>query len=44
MSFLVANVPPIKVHVKKQYLYDLQKGHGEFTEGVWVTCLSLIHI
>ena len=41
MSFLVANVPPIKVHVKKQYLYDLQKGHGEFTEGVWVTCKSI---
>ena len=26
MSFLVANVPPVKVWVKKQYLYDHQKG------------------
>ena len=30
MSFLVANLPPTKVYVKKQYLYDHEKGHGEF--------------
>mgnify|MGYP003662953232 CR=1 FL=1 len=41
MSFLVANVPPVKVLVKKQYLYDLEKGHGEYTEGLWVTCKSI---
>ena len=41
MAFLVANVPPTKVWVKKQYLYDLEKGHGEFVEGVWVTCKSI---
>ena len=41
MSFLVANVPPTKVYVKKQYLYDHQKGHGEFVEGVWVSCKSI---
>jgi hypothetical protein len=41
MSTLVANVPPIKVWVRKEYLYDLQKGHGEYTPGYWVTCKSL---
>ena len=41
MTFLVANLPPTKVWVKKQYLYDHQKGHGEFVEGVWVTCKSI---
>jgi hypothetical protein len=41
MSFLVANLPPVKVFVKKEYLYDHQKGHGEFVEGVWVTVKSI---
>ena len=41
MSFLVANLPPLKVYVKKEYLYDHQKGHGEFVEGVWVTVKSI---
>ena len=41
MSFLVANLPPIKVLVKKQYLYDHQKGKGEFVEGVWISCKSI---
>ena len=41
MSFLVANLPPIKVHVKKEYLYDHEKGHGEFVEGVWITVKSI---
>ena len=41
MAFLVANLPPVKVHVKKQYLYDHQKGHGEFTPGVWISCKSI---
>ena len=29
MAFLVHNLPPVEVYVKKEYLYDLQKGHGE---------------
>lgn len=41
MTTLVANVPPVKVWVRKEYLYDLQKGHGEYTPGYWVTCKSL---
>ena len=38
MAFLCVNTPHIDVYVKKEYLYDLQKGHGELVEGVWVTC------
>ena len=41
MAFLVANVPPVKVYVKKQHLYDHQKGQGEFVEGVWVSVKSI---
>ena len=41
MSFLVANLPPLKVYVKKEYLYDHQKGHGELIEGGWITVKSI---
>ena len=41
MSFLVANLPPTKVLVKKEYLYDHQKGHGEFVEGLWASVKSI---
>ena len=37
MAYLCVNVPHVDVYVKKEYLYDLQKGHGELVEGVWVT-------
>ena len=39
--FLVANLPPTKVYIKKEYLYDHEKGHGEFVEGVWITVKSI---
>ena len=41
MSTLLCNVPPIRVWVRKEYLYDLRKGHGEYTPGFWVTCKAL---
>ena len=41
MAFLVANLPPTKVYIKKEYLYDHEKGHGEFVEGVWISCKSI---
>jgi len=41
MAFLVANIPPLKVLVKKEYLYDFEKGHGELVEGLWVTVKSI---
>ena len=42
MSFLVHNLPPQEVFVKKEYLYDLQKGHGELTPGVWISIRSIM--
>jgi len=41
MAFLVANLPPHKILVKKEYLYDHEKGHGEFVEGIWCTVKSI---
>ena len=40
MNF-VANLPYTKVFIKKEYLHDLEKGHGEFVEGVLVSVKSI---
>ena len=37
MAFMVHNVPIVPVYVKKEYLYDLEKGHGELTPGIWIS-------
>ncbi|OUW04054.1 MAG: hypothetical protein CBD16_02745 [Betaproteobacteria bacterium TMED156] len=42
MSFLVHNLPPVEVYVKKEFLYDHQKGHGELTPGVWISVKSVM--
>lgn len=34
MSF-VCPLPPVKVLVRAEYLYDHQSGHGDLVEGVW---------
>lgn len=41
MSYLVANVPPIKCFVRKEYLYDFQSGHGEYEPCYWVSVKSI---
>ena len=41
MAFLCVNTPHIDVYVKKEYLYDNEKGHGELVEGVWVSAKSI---
>lgn len=41
MSFLVANLPPVHCYVKKEFLYDFEKGHGEFVPCIWVTIKSI---
>ena len=38
---LICNLPDEKVYVRKEYLRDLQDGHGEFVEGVWVSAKSI---
>ena len=40
MAFLVHNLPPVPVLVRKEYLYDLERGHGEYTPGIWVSVKS----
>ena len=41
MAYLVHPLPPRKVWVKKEYLYDLEKGHGEITPGIWISVRSI---
>lgn len=41
MSSLVANLPPVKVWVRKEYLRDLRDGFGEYALGYWVSVKSL---
>tara|TARA_S200002703_G_scaffold38048_1_gene33320 strand:+ start:952 stop:1254 length:303 start_codon:yes stop_codon:yes gene_type:complete len=41
MSTLICNLPSIDVWVRREYLRDLQDGHGEFVKGVWVTAKSI---
>lgn len=41
MSFLIHNLPPVPVKVRKEYLYDLEYGHGEFVEGMWISVKSV---
>lgn len=40
MSF-VCPLPPIKVWVRNEYLYDHKRGHDELTEGVWTSVKSI---
>ena len=40
MNF-VANVPYIKCWIRKEYLHDLEKGHGEFVECVLLAVKSM---
>jgi hypothetical protein len=41
MSTLVTNLPAQNVWVRKEYLRDLEDGHGEFVQGVWLSAKSL---
>ena len=41
MAHLICNLPATRVWVRKEYLTDHKSGHGEFVEGVWVSCKSI---
>lgn len=41
MTFLVANVPPVKCFVRKEFLYDHRSGHGELEPCYWVTVKAI---
>ena len=39
--FLVANVPTIFCYIRKEFLYDFEKGHGEYEPCYWITAKSI---
>ena len=41
MAHIVANLPPVRCFVRKEFLYDFQKGHGELESCWWVSIKSL---
>lgn len=41
MSFLVLNLPPVHCYIKKEFLYDFKKGHGEYEPCIWVSIKSI---
>lgn len=41
MSYLVANLPPIECYIRKEYLYDFEKGYGEYEPCYWVSVKSI---
>jgi len=41
MSFLLANLPPVHCYVRREFLYDFKKGHGEYEPCIWITVKSL---
>lgn len=41
MAHLIANLPPIRCFIRKEFLYDHEKGHGEYEPCFWVTIKSI---
>lgn len=41
MAFLVANIPPIHCWIRKEFLYDFEKGHDEYEPCIWVSLKSI---
>lgn len=41
MSFLVANLPPIHCYVKREFLYDFEKGFRDYVPCIWVSIKSI---
>jgi len=40
VAYLIHPLPPQNVLVRKEYLYDLERGHGEYTPGIWISVKS----
>lgn len=41
MSHIVANLPPVKCFVRREFLYDHESGHGELVPCWWISIKSL---
>ena len=40
MAHIIANLPPVKCFVRKEFLYDFEKGHGELEPCWWISLKS----
>jgi len=41
VTFLVANIPPVKCFVRREYLYNHESGQGELEPCVWMTAKAI---
>ena len=41
MAHIIANLPPVKCFVRREFLYDFEKGHGELEPCWWISIKSL---
>ena len=41
MAHLIANLPTIRCYVRKEFLYNFEKGHGEYEPCFWVSLKSI---
>lgn len=41
MSYIVANLPPIKCFVRREFLYNFERGHDELEPAIWVSIKAL---
>jgi len=41
MSYLVGSLPPLKCFIRKEFLYDHHKGHGELEPCIWVSLKAI---
>lgn len=41
MSYIIGSLPPIKCFVRREYLYNFEKGHGELEPAIWVSIKAL---
>ncbi len=41
MAYLVANTPRVRCYVRKEFLYNFEKGFGEYVPCIWVSIKSM---
>jgi hypothetical protein len=41
MSYIIGNLPPIKCFVRREYLYNFEKGHGELEPAIWISIKAI---
>lgn len=41
MSYVFASLPPVKCFVRREFLYNFHKGHGELEPAIWISLKAL---